>query len=89
MVKKYKDAGIENILALRGDIPEGGAPHSDYHYAAELVRDIKSQGDFCVGGACYPEVHPESADQREDILHRRVTLRQPIKPRIFCTSRKK
>ena len=73
MVKKYKDAGIENILALRGDIPEGGAPHSDYHYAAELVRDIKSQGDFCVGGACY----------------RRVTLRQPIKPRIFCTSRKK
>ena len=46
MVKKYKDAGIENIPALRGDIPEGGAPHSDYHYAAELVRDIKSQGDF-------------------------------------------
>ena len=73
MVKKYKDAGIENILALRGDIPEGGAPHSDYHYAAELVRDIKSQGDFCVGGAAT----------------RRVTLRQPIKPRIFCTSRKK
>ena len=67
MVKKYKDAGIENILALRGDIPEGGAPHSDYHYAAELVRDIKSQGDFCVGGACYPEKHPESSNQKEDI----------------------
>ena len=67
MVKKYKDAGIENILALRGDIPEGGAPHSDYHYAAELVRDIKSQGDFCVGGACYPEGHPESYNSDADI----------------------
>ena len=64
-----KDAGIENILALRGDIPEGGAPHSDYHYAAELVRDIKSQGDFCVGGACYPEGHVEAANKTEDILH--------------------
>ena len=69
MVKKYKDAGIENILALRGDIPEGGAPHSDYHYAAELVRDIKSQGDFCVGGACYPEGKREAANKTEDILH--------------------
>lgn len=69
MVKKYKDAGIENILALRGDIPEGGAPHPDYHYAAELVRDIKSQGDFCVGGACYPEGHVEAANKTEDILH--------------------
>ena len=69
MVKKYKDAGIENILALRGDIPEGGAPHSDYHYAAELVRGIKSQGDFCVGGACYTEGHVEAANKTEDILH--------------------
>ena len=67
MVQKYKENGIENILALRGDIPEGGAPHSDYHYAAELVRDIKSQGDFCIGGACYPEGHPESANSADDI----------------------
>jgi len=69
MVQKYKENGIENILALRGDIPEGGAPHSDYHYAAELVRDIKSQGDFCIGGACYPEIHPESSNQKEDIKY--------------------
>ena len=69
MVQKYKENGIENILALRGDIPEGGAPHSDYHYAAELVRDIKSQGDFCIGGACYPEGHVEAANKTEDILH--------------------
>ena len=63
MVQKYKENGIENILALRGDIPEGGAPHSDYHYAAELVRDI------CIGGACYPEGHVEAANKTEDILH--------------------
>lgn len=69
MLQKYKENGIENILALRGDIPEGGAPHSDYHYAAELVRDIKSQGDFCIGGACYPEIHPESSNQKKDIKH--------------------
>lgn len=69
MLEKFKQEGIENILALRGDIPAGGAPANDYHYAAELVRDIKSQGDFCVGGACYPEGHVEAASKTEDILH--------------------
>lgn len=69
MLEKFKQEGIENILALRGDIPAGGAPANDYHYAAELVRDIKAQGDFCVGGACYPEGHVEAASKTEDILH--------------------
>lgn len=69
MLEKFKQQGIENVLALRGDIPAGGAPENDYHYAAELVRDIKSQGDFCVGGACYPEGHVEAANKTEDILH--------------------
>lgn len=69
MLEKFKQHGIENVLALRGDIPAGGAPENDYHYAAELVRDIKSQGDFCVGGACYPEGHVEAANKTEDILH--------------------
>ena len=69
VLNQYKESGIENILALRGDIPEGGAPHNDYHYAAELVRDIKAQGDFCIGGACYPEGHVEAANKTEDILH--------------------
>lgn len=69
MLEKFKQQGIENVLALRGDIPAGGAPENDYHYAAELVRDIKSQGDFCVGGACYPEGHVEAAKKTEDILH--------------------
>lgn len=69
MLEKFKQHGIENVLALRGDIPAGGAPENDYHYAAELVHDIKSQGDFCVGGACYPEGHVEAANKTEDILH--------------------
>ena len=69
MLEKFRQQGIENVLALRGDIPEGGAPANDYHYAAELVRDIKAQGDFCVGGACYPEGHTEAANKNEDILH--------------------
>lgn len=69
MLEKFKQQGIENVLALRGDIPAGGAPANDYHYAAELVRDIKAHGDFCVGGACYPEGHVEAASKTEDILH--------------------
>lgn len=69
-LEAMKAAGIENILALRGDIPEGGVPDFDhYHYASELIEVIKANGDFCVGGACYPEGHPESANKKEDILN--------------------
>ncbi len=73
-INDIKAAGIHNIMALRGDLtPEmEGKDRSDwdYHHAIELIRDIKeSDGDFCVGAACYPEVHPESTDQREDIAH--------------------
>ncbi|MBO5374297.1 MAG: methylenetetrahydrofolate reductase [NAD(P)H] [Clostridia bacterium] len=66
---KLKEAGIENILALRGDItPENKDKIKfDYKYASELVEDIKRFGDFCIGGACYPEIHPESASQQDDI----------------------
>ena len=64
-----KQAGIENILALRGDLPRDGVLSRDYRYASQLVRDIKEHGDFCVGGACYPEGHPEAANRQEDILH--------------------
>ena len=64
-----KTRGIENILALRGDIPADGRIETDYHYACELVRDLKQMGDFCIGGACYPEGHPESPGKEQDILY--------------------
>jgi methylenetetrahydrofolate reductase (NADPH) len=65
-------AGIQNVMALRGDIPQElkDADRSawDYHYAVDLIRELKEiNPDFCIGGACYPEIHPESANQREDI----------------------
>lgn len=73
MVENIKSAGIENVMALRGDIPKGmeDADRSgwDYHYAVELVRELKELGDFCIGGACYPEVHPESKNQKDDIKY--------------------
>lgn len=70
-IKKMIDCGIENVLALRGDIPEGSSSEEarDYHYATDLIRELKRSGaDFCIGGACYPEIHPESKNQKEDIL---------------------
>lgn len=69
-IEEMKAAGIENVMALRGDIPEGSekAAARDFSHAVELVRLIKESGaSFCIGGACYPEVHPESKNQREDI----------------------
>ena len=69
-----REAGIQNVMALRGDIPEAmqGEDRSgwDYHHAVELIRELKEDAyDFCIGAACYPEVHPESPNQKEDILH--------------------
>ncbi len=69
MIEQYKEAGIENILALRGDIPADGHIENDYKYASELIYDIKSMGDFCIGGACYPEMHPDSANKADDIKY--------------------
>lgn len=71
-IKEIKAAGIENIMALRGDIPKGmeDADRSqwDYRYAIDLIQELKNSGeDFCIGAACYPEVHPESVNQKEDI----------------------
>ena len=66
-----RDAGVENVRALRGDRPSWmeGEPFTDYHYASELVETIREFGGFCVGGACYPEGHPDAANKREDILN--------------------
>lgn len=71
---QLKNAGIENILALRGDIPKDFAGNLEYKYASELVAEIKKFGGFCIGGACYPEGHPESATLYSDIdnLKRKV-----------------
>ena len=73
-IADIKAAGIQNVMALRGDIPAGleGADRSrwDYRHAIELVRELKEFGsDFCIGGACYPEIHPESSNQKEDIQY--------------------
>lgn len=68
-LKKLKNAGIENILALRGDIPESGVLPAgmEYHYAWQLVEDIKKEGGFCVGAACYPEGHVECLNKTKDL----------------------
>ena len=69
-LKALKDNNIENILALRGDIPKNSDNSAgEYKYAAQLIRDIKSMGDFCIGGACYPETHVESSTSAEDIKY--------------------
>lgn len=73
-INAIKDSGIKNIMALRGDIPESlkNSDRSgwDYNYAIDLISDIKSiSNDFCIGAACYPEIHPESKDRSSDIKY--------------------
>jgi len=69
VLKELKLRGVENVLALRGDIPQDGKVEKDYHYASELIREIKEIGDFCIGAACYPEGHVESENKTKDIQH--------------------
>jgi methylenetetrahydrofolate reductase (NADPH) len=64
---QLKELGIENILALRGDIPQGFSGNLDYNYASQLVEEVKAVGGFCIGGACYPEGHPQSQTLFSDI----------------------
>ena len=72
-IAAIREAGIENVMALRGDIPaemqNEDRSRWDYRYAIDLIRELKEAGDFCIGGACYPEIHPESATQAEDIRY--------------------
>lgn len=72
MIEKFESHGIENVMALRGDIPKDRIDEDrskwDYRYATDLIADIKKYApQLSVGGACYPEVHPESLSQEEDI----------------------
>ena len=74
MIENIKSAGISNVMALRGDVPESMMNDDrrgwEYLHAVDLVRELKeSDPDFCIGGACYPEVHPESLNQKEDIKY--------------------
>lgn len=65
---QLRKLGIENILALRGDIPDGfDRSEISYHHASELISEIRDFGGFCIGGACYPEGHPESESGAKDI----------------------
>lgn len=68
-IEAIKAANIENILALRGDIPTDNQVCGDYKYAAELITEIKKHGDFSIGAACYPEGHVECAHKEEDIAY--------------------
>ena len=75
-IQEIQAAGIENVMALRGDIPpslmDADRRNWDYRHAVELVRELKAaDADLCVGGACYPEIHPESTNQKEDIIRLR------------------
>lgn len=71
VIGRLKEEGIENVLALRGDIPQGlEYPAEDkFLHASGLIRLLKESGDFCIGGACYPEGHVESPNQKEDIRY--------------------
>ncbi len=69
MLDEIKAKGIENIMALRGDIPQDGVVANDYRYASQLIYEIKQAGDFCIGAACYPEGHVESANKTADITY--------------------
>ena len=74
MIAQIKDAGIENVMALRGDIPaeiqDSDRSKWAYVHAVDLIRELKEVDEYlCIGGACYPEIHPESANQKEDIKH--------------------
>ncbi len=73
-INAIRAAGIQNVMALRGDIPADRL-HEDrsgwaYRYAVDLIHELRECGeDFCIGAACYPEIHPESPNQKEDIRH--------------------
>lgn len=69
LLAELKGAGVENVLALRGDVNPDYPPKTDFKYACELVSYIQKRGDFGISAACYPESHPESPDPVSDIRH--------------------
>ena len=68
MIRQIRENNIDNVMALRGDLPKDGIVCHDFEHASDLVREIRSlDSDICIGGACYPEGHVESANKAEDI----------------------
>jgi len=71
ILEQIDEAGVENVLALRGDPPRGQSewqPHpGGLHYSVELIRLIRERFDFCVGAACFPEIHPDAPDRESDL----------------------
>ncbi|MBQ4283932.1 MAG: methylenetetrahydrofolate reductase [Lachnospira sp.] len=80
LIIQLKEADIENVLALRGDYNPDLEIKDDFKYASDLVSYIKSNGDFCVSGACYPECHLESKNRIEDILN----LKKKVDAGVDC-----
>jgi methylenetetrahydrofolate reductase (NADPH) len=76
ILSELKKSGIENILALRGDIPKGQefTENEQYHHACDLMKEIQNFGDFCIGGACYPEGHPESTSLEKDMESLKIKI---------------
>ena len=76
IVSGYRDVGLVNLLALAGDPPEDGRESpSDFRYSGELIELARGIGDFSIGVAAFPEVHPRSADAEEDRRHLAAKLR--------------
>lgn len=70
VLQEIQAHGIENVLALRGDIPKDGKVEKDYQYASQLIREIRETcPELCIGAACYPEGHVESVNKTADIEH--------------------
>ena len=72
----FKAAGIENVLALRGDRPKDMPENlkSDFTYASELVEEIRNYGGFCIGAACYPEGHTECSSRNQDLENLKIKV---------------
>ncbi|MEN8161620.1 MAG: methylenetetrahydrofolate reductase, partial [Myxococcota bacterium] len=77
-LRQLAEAGIENVMALRGDPPKDQPAWrpvpGGFRYGSELAAFVKAQGPFCVGGGCYPEVHPDAASPEADLeaLQRKI-----------------
>lgn len=75
ILSEIKSKGVENILALRGDMPQGMTEKSlDFTHASDLVNEIKNFGGFCIGGACYPEGHTECDSFTKDIQNLKIKV---------------